>query len=69
MTNYERIQSMSSEELGRYFCEAMEIVADNTENSFCCSICPMEKMCQKGKNGFITWLNSEEPKPIERIYE
>lgn len=59
MTNLEHLQSMSAEELGRYFCETMEIIGDNTENGLCCDICPVEHLCRKGKNGFITWLEGE----------
>ena len=69
MTNHERIKSMSTEELGRYFCEAMEIIIENTDKDYVCDICPVEKMCSKGHNGFIAWLNSEEAKPLERICE
>ena len=60
MTNYERIKSVTSEELGRYFCEAMDVISENTKKEFVCDICPVKKMCSKGHNGFVAWLNSEE---------
>jgi hypothetical protein len=62
MTNRDRFNSMSNDELGHFFCQAMEIIGDNTENGLCCSICPVEHLCKKGKNGFITWLENEESK-------
>ena len=64
MTNYDKIKTMPIEELGRYFCDAVEIIGSNTKDGFTCDICPVEHLCKKGKNGFITWLESEEP--IER---
>ena len=59
MTNHDKLKEMSTEELGRYFCSTMDIIGDNTENGLCCHICPVEHLCKKGKNGFITWLESE----------
>lgn len=59
MTNRDRITTMSNDELGRYFCESMEIIGERTEEGFSCSICPVEHLCKKGQNGFITWLNKE----------
>ena len=58
MTNYDRLKSMSKEELGEFFCTAMEVIGDNTTSGLCCDICPVEQLCKKGKNGFITYLES-----------
>ena len=59
MTNYDKLKAMSIEELGRFLCSSMEIIGDNTSSGLCCDICPVEELCKKGKNGFITWLENE----------
>lgn len=64
MTNHDKLKTMSTEELAHFLCTSMEIIGDNTKEGFCCSICPVEHLCKKGKNGFITWLENEELKGI-----
>lgn len=59
MTNYDRLHNMSLEELGKELCVSIEIIGDNTTEGLCCNICPVEHLCKKGKNGFITWLEQE----------
>ena len=59
MSNYDVLKNMTVEELGHFFCNTMEIIGENTTSGLCCSICPVENICMKGKNGFITWLEKE----------
>lgn len=62
MTNHEKLKSMTTEELGHFLCTYMEVIGENTKDDLCCSICPVEHLCRKGKNGFITWLENEAQK-------
>lgn len=64
MTNRDKINLMNNEELGHFFCTSMEIIGDKTKDGMCCTICPVEQLCRKGQNGFITWLNSEAKEEI-----
>ena len=64
MTNRDKINLMNNEELGSFFCTSMEIIGENTKDTWCCHICPVNHFCQKGKNGFTTWLNSEAEEDI-----
>lgn len=57
MTNRDRINAMSNEELADLFCRTMEDIADKTkEKDWCCDICPVFKICKARHNGFLAWL-------------
>lgn len=60
MTNREKLNAMSDQALAVFFCETMEQIAKKTkEDDWCCDICPVSKLCQKKKNGFLAWLRKE----------
>ena len=58
MTNYEKIKSMSVDEMAEYFCRGMEDI-EKLADMECCSCCPARGFCYSGHNGFKTWLNRE----------
>lgn len=72
MTNRERMNAMSDDELAGYFCESMasmlHIVDDESIDE--CGICPVRKLCYKGHNGFLAWLTAEveEEKPKRSLW-
>lgn len=59
MKNKEALRAMTDEELANFLCNLVEIVADKADKSVC-DFCPVADMCERGKNGFIPWLESEE---------
>lgn len=60
MTNRDKLNSMTDEELSDFFCKAMEDIADKTkDNDWCCDLCPVTHICKKGHNGFLAWLKSD----------
>lgn len=60
MKNREKLNQMTDEELGHFFCRAMEDIADKTtDKDWCCDICPARSLCSKGHTGFVTWLAQE----------
>lgn len=48
MTNYEWVKSMPVEELGHELCRLSD-----------CGRCPVSEICERGKNGYITWLKEK----------
>lgn len=58
MTNRERLNAMTDEELSDAFCDAMESVCTEADIDMC-YICPFTKVCKKGNNGFLHWLKAE----------
>lgn len=57
MNNRETLNAMTDEELSDFLCKTMEDIAEKTkEDDWCCDICPVNKYCKKGKNGFLAWL-------------
>ena len=65
MTNREKLNSMTNEELASFFCDAMEDIADKADIDVC-DICPVRKLCKKGQTGFLVWLNSDTDINTER---
>lgn len=60
MTNRDKLMAMTDEELSEFLCGQMENIQDKTkEDDWCCDICPVGKLCKKGKNGFLAWLEKE----------
>ena len=61
MTNFEKLKSMTADELQTYFCDSfMEDVAESAEaNVYCCKLCPFEVYCYGKHNGFRAWLDAE----------
>ena len=60
MTNREKLNAMSDQELAELFCKAMEDIADKTKgDDWCCHICPATDLCKKKHNGFKKWLEKE----------
>lgn len=58
MTNRERLSKMTDEELAEIFCDTLEMAAGK-KNLDVCDICPFNKLCKKGNNGFLRWLKAE----------
>jgi hypothetical protein len=57
MTNREKLIAMTDEELSDFLCSQMENIQGKTEaDDWCCKICPVQKLCKKGHNGFLVWL-------------
>ena len=61
MTNFEKLKSMTDEELSSFFCAKMEDIAYKIDVDVC-DICPVRKLCKKGQTGFLIWLNSDTDK-------
>lgn len=60
MTNRDKLNSMTDEELSELFCKTMEDIADKTkEDDWCCDICPVGNICKSKNNGFLAWLRKE----------
>ena len=59
MRTREVINSMTNEELSTLFCEIVESAAYKVNANSVCDLCPVSQMCEKGKNGFRTLLESE----------
>ena len=59
MTNREKLNAMSTEELASFFCDRVEDIHE-IANVDSCNICPVRKLCKKGNNGFRAWLEKEE---------
>lgn len=60
MTNRDKINSMTNEELSELFCTTMEKIQDKTkDDDWCCDICPVSELCKKKRNGFLAWLEKE----------
>lgn len=55
MTRFEKIKTMTVEELGRVLCDKMDDIKDH----FPCIVCPFADLCKTGHNGIIAWLNEE----------
>lgn len=53
MTNFEKIQGMTLEELANFLCRFVDVEVDE------CPHCPAWKYCKIGRNGFNDWLESE----------
>lgn len=58
MTNRDKLNQMTNEELSELFCYTLEQAAEQ-ENADVCDICPVRSLCKKGHNGFLAWLNKE----------
>ena len=61
MTNREKLNAMTDQELADLLCSTMEKIADKTtdDNDWCCDLCPVTKICDKKQNGFLRWLEKE----------
>ena len=60
MTNRDKLNAMTDEELSELLCKAMENIAENTkDDDWCCDICPMGNKCKAKYNGFLAWLRKE----------
>ena len=60
MTNRDKLNSMTNEELSELFCKAMEDIAEKTEDGdWCCDLCPVTNICKAKYNGFLAWLEKE----------
>lgn len=59
MKNREKLNHMSDEELAKKLCDFINDIADNADIDDMCKLCPVNKNCRKGHNGFVAWLNQE----------
>lgn len=66
MTNREKLKSMTTEELGKLFCDMMESIGEKVNahvekwtEVYCCKLCPMYKLCRSGHAGIVEYLNQE----------
>lgn len=69
MTNREKLNQMSDEDIGYRLCSLISNVIANVEKKCtahrshyvpeACDVCPMASRCGVGKNGFTVWLNEE----------
>ncbi len=60
MNNREKLNSMSDKELSHeVLCYIVELVAGALDHDNACKYCPVTKICRKGKNGFISWLEQD----------
>ena len=60
MTNRDKLNSMTNEELSELFCRTMEKIQDKTkDDDWCCDICPFGNKCKAKDNGFLAWLEKE----------
>lgn len=60
MTNRDKLNSMTNQELSELFCKTMEDIQEKTkEDDWCCDICPVTKICKAKHNGFLAWLEKE----------
>lgn len=51
MTNREKLNAMTNEELSKFLCGLMN--ADD------CDTCPAQEYCKIGRNGFLAWLKAD----------
>ena len=58
MTNRDRLNQMTNEELSELFCDKLEQIVAEADIDVC-DICPVRKLCKKGHNGFLAWLGKE----------
>lgn len=59
MTNFEKLKSMTADELQTYFCDTvMEDIAYEAK-VYPCNICPVAVHCYGKHNGFRAWLDAE----------
>lgn len=59
MNNRENLNSMTNEELAEKLCDFINAVADKADIDDMCKLCPVNKHCRKGHNGFVAWLGQE----------
>ena len=59
MNNREKINSMTDEELAEKLCDLINDIADKVDKDDMCDLCPVNKNCRKGNNGFVAWLSQE----------
>lgn len=59
MKNREKINSMTDKELSKQLCFLVETIALKADEDYACKLCPVEKMCKKGANGFQKYLAME----------
>lgn len=58
MTNRDRLNQMTNEELSELFCNTLEQAVEKADVDVC-DICPVKELCKKGYNGFLACLNKE----------
>ena len=58
MTNREKLNAMTNEELSKFLCGLMN--ADD------CDTCPAQEYCKLGRNGFFDWLKADTEINIEQ---
>ena len=61
MTNREKLNAMTNEELSDLFCKMMEKIAENSVevDDWCCNLCPFTKKCEWGHPAILAYLNEE----------
>ena len=59
MKNRELFNQMTDEELSAKLCDVIESIADKADVDDMCDICPVNKLCKKGHNGFLAYLTEE----------
>lgn len=70
MTNREKLNSMTNEEIAEKLCYLVELVADAAGHDAAgCLYCPVSKLCRYGKPGFIEYLEkeAEETKDAQKV--
>lgn len=60
MTNREKLNAMTDEELQNFFCDKIEWLHEHSEVDYdMCEPCPFKKYCRYKHNGFLHWLEME----------
>lgn len=59
MTKREKLKSMTDEELAKELCYLIEMASDRADVDQC-EICPVTKICKRGRCGFLAWLRQNE---------
>ena len=59
MNNREKLNSMSDKEIAEQLCYLVESVASALDHDDGCNYCPANKLCRRGKAGFIEYLEQE----------
>ena len=67
MTNRERLNSLTDEEIAKSLCYLVQEVLERVDIMACCKFCPVRAICSQEENGFKVWLNQEETKDDKKI--
>lgn len=60
MTNRERLNSLTDEEIAKSLCYLVQEVTERMDYDYPCTYCPVKDICSRDNNGFKVWLNQED---------